>query len=128
MGVTPQGTKDDIKDGRNVPTLGMGDVLMGNVKKRTREHAEKMQEEQIRIEKESLERKKIEADLRKKQELADAKMAARREEQLREKQRRIALLKEQQELERQRKEEEERKRQEKLKWEEEEKRRIQNIE
>lgn len=80
MGVTPTGTKEDIEGGRNVPTLGMGDVIMGNVKKKTREHAEKQQEEQIRLEKEALERKKIEADLRKKQELADAKMAARREE------------------------------------------------
>ena len=52
----------------------------------------RLQEEQIKKEKEALERKLIEDDIRRKTEYADAQMAARREHQLREKQKKLELL------------------------------------
>ena len=51
MGVEANATKADDEQAREVPTIGLGDVLTGNVKKKAREFAEKQEEDRIREEK-----------------------------------------------------------------------------
>jgi hypothetical protein len=41
-GSNPAASRDEAENAKNVPNLNMKDVILGNVKKKSRQHAEKV--------------------------------------------------------------------------------------
>ena len=57
MGIGSNGGKRDTDHGKDVPSLAMSDVILGNVKKRAREHQDKTLQDNIHSEKDNIEKR-----------------------------------------------------------------------
>ena len=77
MGSNAHTSKEQADEARSIPTLGMSDVILGNIQQKAREHAELEAEVAIKKEKEELLRLE-EEELRLKKEAENEKIEARR--------------------------------------------------